>query len=135
MTPESRNNPLPDSGSLTHVSVKMRIHGDRLGTERAFHVNGINKQFPRVRASNKHFPWIRARLWKWECREDWFSRDSFLREFSHSAFVTELSAQLWSVNQRTTEAEEVNQNQVSDAEKKTLVVQQGMERVLGSHGL
>jgi hypothetical protein len=28
---------------LTHVSVEMRIRGDRLGTERVFRVNGIIK--------------------------------------------------------------------------------------------
>jgi hypothetical protein len=44
MTPESRNSPLLDNGSLTR-STDMRICGDRLGTESAFHVNGINKQF------------------------------------------------------------------------------------------
>jgi hypothetical protein len=64
MTPERRNSPLLDNGSLTHVSMEMLMHGDRLDTERAFHINGINKQFPRIRASKKHFPWIRARLQK-----------------------------------------------------------------------
>jgi hypothetical protein len=34
MTPESRNSPLLDNGSLTHVYMEMRIRGDRLGTER-----------------------------------------------------------------------------------------------------
>jgi hypothetical protein len=43
MTPESRNSPLLDNGSLTHVSMEMWIRGDRLGTERTFHVNVINK--------------------------------------------------------------------------------------------
>jgi hypothetical protein len=42
MTLESKNGPLLDNGSLTHVSMEMRICGDRLGTERVFHVNGIN---------------------------------------------------------------------------------------------
>jgi hypothetical protein len=42
--------------------------------------------------------------------------------FLHSTFVRELSVQLWSANQRTTEAEEVNHDQVSHAEEKTLVV-------------
>jgi hypothetical protein len=32
---------------------------------------------------------------------------SFVSEFNHSAFVRELSVQLWSVNQRTAETEEV----------------------------
>jgi hypothetical protein len=31
----------------------------------------------------------------------------FVRELNHAAFVRELSVQLWSANQRTTEAEEV----------------------------
>jgi hypothetical protein len=52
ITPESRNSPLLDNGSLSHVSMEMRIHEDRLGTEPAFHINEINKQFPRIRASN-----------------------------------------------------------------------------------
>jgi hypothetical protein len=42
MTPESWNSPLLDNGSLTYVSMEMRIRGDQLGTERAFHFNGIN---------------------------------------------------------------------------------------------
>jgi hypothetical protein len=37
---------------------------------------------------------------------------SFVREFNHSAFVRELSVQLWSVNQGTTEAEEVTDSYV-----------------------
>jgi hypothetical protein len=41
--PESRNSPLLDNGCLTRVLMEMQIRGDRLGTERAFHVNGINK--------------------------------------------------------------------------------------------
>jgi hypothetical protein len=45
MTPESRKSPLLDNGSLTHVFMEMRIRGERLGTECAFHVNGINKGF------------------------------------------------------------------------------------------
>jgi hypothetical protein len=43
MTPESRNSPLLDNGWLTHVCMELRIRGDQLGKERAFHVNGINK--------------------------------------------------------------------------------------------
>jgi hypothetical protein len=43
MKPESRNSPLIDNDSLTHVYREMRIHGGRLGSERAFHVNGINE--------------------------------------------------------------------------------------------
>jgi hypothetical protein len=35
--------------------------------------------------------------------------NSFVREFNYSAFVRELSVPLWSVNQRTTEAEEVSE--------------------------
>jgi hypothetical protein len=69
MAPESRNSPLLDNVSLTR-SMKMRIRGDRLGKERAFHVNGINKQFPWILASNKHFPWIRSRQYKESCREE-----------------------------------------------------------------
>jgi hypothetical protein len=42
MTSESRNSPLLNNDSLTR-SMEMRIHGDRLGTERVFHVNGFNK--------------------------------------------------------------------------------------------
>jgi hypothetical protein len=34
-------------------------------------------------------------------------KDWFVSEFNHSKFVRELSVQLWSVNQRTTEAEQV----------------------------
>jgi methionine aminopeptidase len=56
MTPESKNSQLLDNGSLTHISMGLRIHGDRLDTERAFYVKGINKQFLWIRASNKHFP-------------------------------------------------------------------------------
>jgi hypothetical protein len=59
MTPESRNSPLLDIGSLTR-SMEMRIRGDRLGTERTFHVNGLNKQIPWIRASNKQIPWLRV---------------------------------------------------------------------------
>jgi hypothetical protein len=81
MTPESRSSPLPDNDSLTYVSKEMRIRGDRLGTERAFHVKGINE--------GSH---------EGASTEDWFIRNSVIREFSF---------QLWSVNQRTTEAEEV----------------------------
>jgi hypothetical protein len=40
--------------------MEMWIYGDRLATERAFHVNGIDKQFPWTHASNKYFPWIRS---------------------------------------------------------------------------
>jgi hypothetical protein len=43
MKPESRYNPLLDNGSLKHVSMEIRIRGDGLGTERAFHVNGIKR--------------------------------------------------------------------------------------------
>jgi hypothetical protein len=43
ITRESRNSPLLDNGSLTHFYMEMRIRGDRLGTVRAFHINGINK--------------------------------------------------------------------------------------------
>jgi hypothetical protein len=43
MASENRNGPLLDNGSLTHVSMEIRIRGDRLGTERAFHVSVINK--------------------------------------------------------------------------------------------
>jgi hypothetical protein len=43
MTPEDRNSPLLNKGSLTYVSMEMRIRGERLDTERAFHVNRINK--------------------------------------------------------------------------------------------
>jgi hypothetical protein len=59
--------------------MEMRIRGDRLGTERAFHVNGINKGshgyaqetniFHGYRASNKHFPWI-SLDYKSECAEN-----------------------------------------------------------------
>jgi hypothetical protein len=42
MTPVSRYRPLLDIGSLRHISVEMFIPGDLLGTERAFHVIGIN---------------------------------------------------------------------------------------------
>jgi hypothetical protein len=59
MTPES---PVLDNSSLTHDSMQMRMHGNRLGTELAFHVNGSNKRFPWIRAINKYFPWIRATL-------------------------------------------------------------------------
>jgi hypothetical protein len=43
MTPESLNSPLLDNVSLTHVSMEMRIRGDRLGTDHAFRIDGINK--------------------------------------------------------------------------------------------
>jgi hypothetical protein len=43
MMPESQNSPLLDNGSLTHVSMAMRIHGDRLCTEYNFYVSGMNK--------------------------------------------------------------------------------------------
>jgi hypothetical protein len=42
MTPESRDNPLLDNGSLTQISMEMRIRGERLCTERVFRVNGID---------------------------------------------------------------------------------------------
>jgi hypothetical protein len=42
MTSASWNSTLLDNGSLTHVSIKMRIRGDRLGKVRIFCVNGIN---------------------------------------------------------------------------------------------
>jgi methionine aminopeptidase len=45
MTPESRNSLLLRNGSLTHVSMEMRIRGDLLDTERAFHVNRTKKFF------------------------------------------------------------------------------------------
>jgi hypothetical protein len=45
MTPESWNSPLLDNGSLTHISMEIRIRGDRLGTDRAFHVNRFNEGF------------------------------------------------------------------------------------------
>jgi hypothetical protein len=45
MTPEIRKGPLLDNGSLTHVSMEMRIRGNRLGIDRVFCVNGINKSF------------------------------------------------------------------------------------------
>jgi hypothetical protein len=78
------------------------IRGDRLGTERAFHINGINKQFPWIRSNNKHFPWICAsnKPFPWIPLDykRWSSEkiDSVVREFS---------VQLWSVNQQTPEAE------------------------------
>jgi hypothetical protein len=82
MTPENRNSPLRpllDNGSPTHISTEIRIRGKRLGTESAFHVNGINKQFP----------WIRARLYKEPCREELFSRRGFVRQSSFKAAVEE----------------------------------------------
>jgi hypothetical protein len=58
------NSQLLENGSLTR-SVEMRIRGERHGTERPFHINGIyegfqgyaqvTKHFPRIRASNKTF--------------------------------------------------------------------------------
>jgi hypothetical protein len=65
--------------------MEIRIRGDRLGTVRAFHVNGINNKFP----------WICARLYKEPYREERLSRKR----------IQQLSVQLWSANQRTTEAE------------------------------
>jgi hypothetical protein len=62
---------------------------------------------PQIRASNKHLPWIGARLYKEPSREERFIRGSFVRKLNHSAFVREFSVQLWSFNQGTTEAEKV----------------------------
>jgi hypothetical protein len=66
MTPESR--PLLDNGSLKHVSMQMRMHGNRLGTERAFHANGSNKYFPWIHLRNKHFSWYAQDYKSW-CAE------------------------------------------------------------------
>jgi hypothetical protein len=63
--------------------MKMGIHGYRHGTEHAFHVNGINKishGYPK--AANIFHGYL-------------------------CSIVTEFSVHLWSVNQWTTEAEEV----------------------------
>jgi hypothetical protein len=49
MTPESRNRPLLDNGSLTNISMETRFHGDGLGMERTSHVNGINKDSTNTR--------------------------------------------------------------------------------------
>jgi hypothetical protein len=43
MNPESRKSALLDNGSLTHVSIEMRIREDRLDTKGSFHFNPINK--------------------------------------------------------------------------------------------
>jgi hypothetical protein len=55
----------------------------------------------------------------------------------NSAFVR--SVQLWSVNQRTTEPEEVTDSWIGTksvtVEEKMLLVQEGMERVLDIHRL
>jgi hypothetical protein len=74
-----------------------------------------------------------------------FSRSykrEFIREFKGFILkriqkaVQLFSVTLWSINQRTTEAEELADsliNQVSHARGKTLLVQQGTERVVDSH--
>jgi hypothetical protein len=41
--------------TLTHVSMEMRIHWDRLGTERAFHANGISKSISMDTSKQKTF--------------------------------------------------------------------------------
>jgi hypothetical protein len=99
MKPESRKRKSIARQRLANTrSMEMRIRGERLGTESAFHVNGINKQFP----------WIRARLCKEPCREERLSRNR----------IQKLSVHMWNANQRTTEAEEVDVT----VEEKTLVV-------------
>jgi hypothetical protein len=70
MTLESWNSPLLDSGSLTHVTMEMRIHGDWLGTERIFQVSRINKGFHGYEQAINIFHGDQ-RLCKWLCRQEW----------------------------------------------------------------
>jgi hypothetical protein len=93
MTPESRNSPLLDNGSLTQVSMEVRIRGDRLGMERAFHVNGLNNFHEHAQATNI----FHGYALKYE-NDSAGKIESVVREFS---------VRLWSVSQRKTEAEEV----------------------------
>jgi hypothetical protein len=91
MTPESRNSPLLGNVSLrinaryrgngyacrnqgvatnlTHVSMEMRIHEDRLGAERVFHVNGINKGFHGYEQTTHIFHGDQG-LYKRPCRQE-----------------------------------------------------------------
>jgi hypothetical protein len=100
MTPESLNSPLLDNGSLTDVSMEMRIRGDRLGTKRAFHVNGLNKG-----STDTHM-------------QQTFSMDTggtisagvqrrVILSYLGLKGIQKLSVQLWSGNQLTTGADEV----------------------------
>jgi hypothetical protein len=80
MMPESRNSPLLDNGS---VSTFMRQRIEEVADELFEIINYIRLSSKLQMESSVQF-----------------------REFNHSAFVREFSVQLWSVNQRTTEAEE-----------------------------
>jgi hypothetical protein len=100
MTPESRDNPLLDNGSLTYVSMEMLIRGGLICTELAFHANGIDKSFPGYEEADNNFH-------GYEQAANSFHGDQRLYSYTYSSFVRQLSVQLWSVNQRATEAEEV----------------------------
>jgi hypothetical protein len=82
MPPESRNSPLLDNGSVNTFPRQL--------------IGGVTDElFEMV---------IYIRLASKLQKE---SSVQFTREFNHSAFVGEFSVQLWSVNQRTTKAEQL----------------------------
>jgi hypothetical protein len=95
----------------------MWICGDRLGTQRALHVHGINKKFSWIRASNKYFPCIRARLEP--CIEEWFIRKRVVLQGSRSGRSDRF----------------VNQNQVSHSGREDTRSPLRNEASLDSHGL
>jgi hypothetical protein len=83
----------------------MRIRGHRLDTERAFHVKGINKCFHGyAQATTIFHGYTKATNIFHGYTLDNKSENA---EKMESVIVQKLSVQLWSVNQRTTEAEVV----------------------------
>jgi hypothetical protein len=103
MTLDSQNSPFLENGSLTQVSMEMLIRRDRLGTERDFHVSGISKGSHGYAQATNIFQGYAL-----DCKSGSSEKiDSVVLQFRRKSVVREFSVQLWSVNQRTTEAEGV----------------------------
>jgi hypothetical protein len=100
MMPQSRNSPLLANGSLTYVSSAM----DKKQTRGTVRRSDLYSALPEVIKE------LVQSLFGWKPS---FESSGSVQESSvilHSAFVREFSVQLWSVNRRTTEAEEVTES-------------------------